>query len=70
MMTRKDYQGIADTIRELKPAIMAEAPLRPLTTDERATVTAWQKSVHLFTFRLARTYPNFDSVKFLQACGA
>ena len=71
-MTHKDYITIAETIHALKPAIMADeqALRRALTSDERTLVDAWQKSVHLFTFRLARTYPNFDSVKFLRACGA
>lgn len=53
-MTRKDFQLIADVLRN---------------ADEIIDADAMEALASMFTARLVETNPNFDRARFLTACG-
>ena len=53
-MTRKDFQLIADVLRN---------------ADEIIDEQAMEALASMFTARLCETNPNFDRARFLTACG-
>jgi hypothetical protein len=59
MMTRKDFQLLADALKNARPAekhgILAKL--------------AWEVSVHSVSHALLKINPRFDKVKFKEACG-
>jgi hypothetical protein len=58
-MTRKDFQLIADALKDSKPT----------TGEARAIHDQWNLTVSKVTDSLATTNPRFDRKAFVKACG-
>jgi hypothetical protein len=58
-MTRKDFEFIAETLKDVRPASVAY-------TD---TLEQWKRTVRTFAARLKGTNPRFDAIRFAKAAG-
>jgi len=59
-MTKKDFEVIAEVLRNTKPSILV-----PVTSS-----ALWKDIVNDFCFVLAAKYPRFKKGKFEEACNA
>lgn len=61
MMTRKHFELIARTLRNLRPV--------PGFDGYTAVLRQWEKAVFTFTDMCAASNPRFNRSRFLEACG-
>jgi len=64
-MTRKDFQLIADAVRQLRTFEAHDAEL----SEDVAHAVRWSSVADTLASALATTNPRFDRDRFLEACG-